>query len=268
MFDPKKLLDDLLGSTNPGHRVDGARHGRQGDAAGQGQSAGRRRAGRGAARHRHGPPGDRHGAEARRPRGDRRPRLQGLPELQERRASRPKPRPRIPNCCRRRPDTGFHPAQAPQGETEFALTLVRAMIAAAKADGHIDDEERKKIADRLALAGIGAEAEQFLMAELEKPLDSTRWSRRRRPTRRRSSSTPPRGSPSIPTRASSAAISTCWPAGCNCRTRWSTMSRRRCRRRSASVPSVPADACGQLALVGARGSPALLRPRRRVRSSR
>jgi len=68
-------------------------------------------------------------------------------------------------------DTGFHPAQAPQGEAEFALTLVRAMIAAAKADGHIDDAERGKIADRLSLAGIGGEAEQFLLAEIDAPLD-------------------------------------------------------------------------------------------------
>ncbi len=68
-------------------------------------------------------------------------------------------------------DTDFHPSQAPQGEAEFSLALVRAMIAAAKADGHIDDEERKKIGDRLALAGIGSEAEAFLRDELEKPLD-------------------------------------------------------------------------------------------------
>lgn len=68
-------------------------------------------------------------------------------------------------------DTAFDPAQAPQGEAEFTLTLVRAMISAAKADGHIDDEERKKIADKLKLAGIGAEAEKFLLAELERPLD-------------------------------------------------------------------------------------------------
>jgi uncharacterized membrane protein YebE (DUF533 family) len=67
-------------------------------------------------------------------------------------------------------DTTFHPSQAPQGEQEFALTLVRAMIAAANADGHIDDGERKKIADKLALSGIGAEAEAFLTAEVEKPL--------------------------------------------------------------------------------------------------
>jgi uncharacterized membrane protein YebE (DUF533 family) len=66
-------------------------------------------------------------------------------------------------------DTSFHPSHAPQGESEFALALVRAMIAAANADGHIDDEERKKIADKLSLSGIGAEAEQFLLAEIEKP---------------------------------------------------------------------------------------------------
>ena len=68
-------------------------------------------------------------------------------------------------------DTSFHPAQAPQGEGEFALSLVRAMIAAARADGHIDDAERGKIADKLKLAGIGEEAENFLMQELEAPVD-------------------------------------------------------------------------------------------------
>ena len=68
-------------------------------------------------------------------------------------------------------DTGFHPSQAPQGEDAFTLTLVRAMISAAKADGHVDTDERKKIADKLSLSGIGPEAEKFLMAELERPLD-------------------------------------------------------------------------------------------------
>src|SRR5690606_6150441 len=68
-------------------------------------------------------------------------------------------------------ETEFHPSQAPQGEAEFSLALVRAMISAAKADGHIDDAERKKIGDRLALAGLGPETEAFLRDELEKPLD-------------------------------------------------------------------------------------------------
>jgi uncharacterized membrane protein YebE (DUF533 family) len=68
-------------------------------------------------------------------------------------------------------DTAFHPSQAPQGEDEFTLTLVRAMISAAKADGHIDDDERQKIAGKLSVAGIGSDAEKFLMAELASPLD-------------------------------------------------------------------------------------------------
>lgn len=68
-------------------------------------------------------------------------------------------------------DTPFDPAQAPQGEAEFAFTIVRAMIAAARADGHIDAGERARIADRLHLSGIGDEAEAFLLSELEKPLD-------------------------------------------------------------------------------------------------
>jgi uncharacterized membrane protein YebE (DUF533 family) len=68
-------------------------------------------------------------------------------------------------------DTPFHPSQAPQGEAEFALVLVRAMIAAARADGHIDDAERKKIGDKLSLSGVGTEEGQFLMQELERPVD-------------------------------------------------------------------------------------------------
>lgn len=68
-------------------------------------------------------------------------------------------------------DTPFDPALAPQGEAEFALVIARAMIAAARADGHIDEAERARIADRLHLSGIGEEAEEFLLAELAKPVD-------------------------------------------------------------------------------------------------
>lgn len=68
-------------------------------------------------------------------------------------------------------DTGFHPSQAPQGETEFALVLIRAMIAAAKADGQIDDDERRKIGDKLSMAGMDADGEAFLKAEMDKPAD-------------------------------------------------------------------------------------------------
>ncbi|MEP9372533.1 tellurite resistance TerB family protein [Mesorhizobium sp. KR1-2] len=68
-------------------------------------------------------------------------------------------------------DTSFHPSQAPQGEREFALALVRTMIAAAKADGHVDEEERRKIAEKLAGVGLDSEAESFLLGELARPLD-------------------------------------------------------------------------------------------------
>lgn len=66
-------------------------------------------------------------------------------------------------------DTPFNPAQAPQGETEFALTLIRAMIAAAKADGHIDDDERSRIGQKLSMAGMDSEAGEFLDAEMANP---------------------------------------------------------------------------------------------------
>lgn len=68
-------------------------------------------------------------------------------------------------------DTSFHPSQAPQGERDFALALVRTMIAAAKADGHVDEEERRKIAENLAGVGLDSEAESFLLGELARPLD-------------------------------------------------------------------------------------------------
>lgn len=68
-------------------------------------------------------------------------------------------------------NTGFHPAMAPQGEAAFALVIARAMVAAARADGHIDDAERERIAGRLHDSGLGSEAEQFLIDELRKPVD-------------------------------------------------------------------------------------------------
>ncbi|MBX3531747.1 MAG: tellurite resistance TerB family protein [Rhizobiaceae bacterium] len=68
-------------------------------------------------------------------------------------------------------DTPFHPQSAPQGEAEFALALVRAMIAAAKADGHIDDAEKSRIADKLRTSGLDSDSEKFLLAELDKPLE-------------------------------------------------------------------------------------------------
>jgi uncharacterized membrane protein YebE (DUF533 family) len=54
---------------------------------------------------------------------------------------------------------------------DFALTLVRAMIAAARADGHIDEAERRQIRGKIGQAGLGAEAEAFIDRELANPVD-------------------------------------------------------------------------------------------------
>ena len=56
-------------------------------------------------------------------------------------------------------------------KSDFALMLIRIMIAAARADGHIDDAERGRIHDKLALSGLGEDAIAFLDDELSKPVD-------------------------------------------------------------------------------------------------
>ena len=55
-----------------------------------------------------------------------------------------------------------------------ALLLIRAMIAAAAADGRIDDEERGRILFSLEQAGADAEDRRFVEQELAapKPLDA------------------------------------------------------------------------------------------------
>jgi uncharacterized membrane protein YebE (DUF533 family) len=52
-----------------------------------------------------------------------------------------------------------------------ALLIVEAMVSAAKADGQIDSGERNRIAGRVKESGAGAEALEFLMDEMQRPLD-------------------------------------------------------------------------------------------------
>lgn len=52
-----------------------------------------------------------------------------------------------------------------------ALLLIRGMIAAAKADGAIDAEERRRILGKLGEAGADAEALAFIEQEIAQPLD-------------------------------------------------------------------------------------------------
>lgn len=66
--------------------------------------------------------------------------------------------------------TGFHVEDA-ANSADFAVILVRGMIAAARADGHIDDAEREAILGKVKLAGLDADAEAFLQRELSEPVD-------------------------------------------------------------------------------------------------
>ncbi|OLP60991.1 hypothetical protein BJF93_02690 [Xaviernesmea oryzae] len=54
---------------------------------------------------------------------------------------------------------------------DFVLVLVRAMIAAARADGHIDAQERARIMEKVRDVGLDSEAETFLQEELNRPAD-------------------------------------------------------------------------------------------------
>lgn len=54
---------------------------------------------------------------------------------------------------------------------EFGIVLVRAMIAAARADGHIDEQERARITEKLAMSGVDTDLASFVRAELAKPVD-------------------------------------------------------------------------------------------------
>ena len=53
----------------------------------------------------------------------------------------------------------------------FELALVRAMIGAAKADGHIDAEEQRAIFAQVERIGLDAEAKAFVFDALAKPAD-------------------------------------------------------------------------------------------------
>jgi uncharacterized membrane protein YebE (DUF533 family) len=61
-------------------------------------------------------------------------------------------------------------AQGTAGEM-FTLSLVRIMIAAARADGHIDDSERSAILGKLKTSGINEDVQAFIDHEISNPVD-------------------------------------------------------------------------------------------------
>jgi uncharacterized membrane protein YebE (DUF533 family) len=69
--------------------------------------------------------------------------------------------------------TVFLPSNA-KARDDMSLALLRAMIAAAKSDGHIDASEQQKIFGKLDELDLDTEAKAFVMDELRKPLDIER----------------------------------------------------------------------------------------------
>ncbi len=66
--------------------------------------------------------------------------------------------------------TGKPLTDASESEAQHrSLWLLRAMIAAANADGHIDAEERNRIQTHLANLDLGPETHQLIAAELRTP---------------------------------------------------------------------------------------------------
>ncbi len=63
-----------------------------------------------------------------------------------------------------------HTLPAPEAETH-SQAILKALIAAAKADGHVDARERETIEGEFTRLGAEAEVRQWLQAELAKPLD-------------------------------------------------------------------------------------------------
>ncbi|MDX1974830.1 MAG: DUF533 domain-containing protein [Rickettsiales bacterium] len=66
----------------------------------------------------------------------------------------------------------FLPAPATaSANPELPLAIIRAMIAAAKADGHMDATESQKIMGQLESVGIGAQEKALLMQEMANTQD-------------------------------------------------------------------------------------------------
>ncbi len=70
-------------------------------------------------------------------------------------------------------DGQFLPPDEPDeaGAEDLSLALVRAMIAAAKADGHIDADEQRRLFEQIGSLDLTQAQKGLVMDELSKPLD-------------------------------------------------------------------------------------------------
>jgi uncharacterized membrane protein YebE (DUF533 family) len=85
-------------------------------------------------------------------------------------APQPQPQASAPELLPPPQDTAFAPSTAEE-EQGLARKLLTAMIAAAKADGHIDAQEQSKIFSQIGEMDLDADDKAFVMDELARPLD-------------------------------------------------------------------------------------------------
>mgnify|MGYP001815290277 CR=1 FL=1 len=69
-------------------------------------------------------------------------------------------------------DPGLPVDRLPAEQAERrSLLLLRAMVSAAQADGHVDDDERRRIQQGMEQLELDSDARNFLQQELAKPAD-------------------------------------------------------------------------------------------------
>lgn len=73
---------------------------------------------------------------------------------------------------------GFTVDAADDSQGSRALLLIQAMIAAACADGHMDQEERQRIMAQVAEAGLAADEKALVFDALHRPLSLSELSQR------------------------------------------------------------------------------------------
>lgn len=70
------------------------------------------------------------------------------------------------------PQTATEPSSSSSlDENQHSVLILKAMIASAKADGHVDEEEKQKIQQAIASLGADDAVNNLVTTELEKPLD-------------------------------------------------------------------------------------------------
>lgn len=71
--------------------------------------------------------------------------------------------------------SGVREPETPEEDQEvqaMVMLMLKAMINAAKADGHIDEQEMEKIVGKAKEDGLSDDDQQFIMEEMNKPMDT------------------------------------------------------------------------------------------------